>query len=85
MLMFRGEIEHDRPLACLTEPVNPHKILKHPARRRMLNPFTPLVGKRRRMVVERLTNAVFQGGIHQQTHGHHHQQGHDALRLFQIQ
>ena len=84
MLMFGGEIEHDRPWASLTEHVNPHNIMKHPARRRMLHPFPPLVGKRGRMVVERLTNAVCSGGIHQSTHGHHHQQGHEALRRFQI-
>ena len=85
MPMFGGAIEDHRPLAGLTEQVNPHKIMQYPAHRRMLNSFTPLVGTRCRMVVERLTNAVFHGGIHQQTHGHHHQQGHDALRLFQIQ
>ena len=66
MLMFGCEIEDHRPLACLTSQVNPHKIMQHPARRRMVNPFTPWVGKRRRMVFERLADAVFQGGIHQQ-------------------
>ena len=85
MLMFGCEIEDNRPLACLTSQVNPHNIMKHPAHRRMLNPFTPWVGKRRRMVFERLADTVFQGGIHQQTHGHHHQQGDDAVRLFQLQ
>ena len=46
MLMFRCEIENNRPLACLTEPVNPRKIMQYPTCRRMLNPFTFVVGKR---------------------------------------
>jgi hypothetical protein len=52
VLMFRCEIEDNRPLACLTQQVNPHKIMNHPARPRMLNPFPLWVGKRRIMVFE---------------------------------
>ena len=85
MLMFLGEIEDNRPLACLTQHVDPHKIMKHPPSRRMLNPLTLLVGKRRLMIVERLADTVFQGRIDQQTHRHHHQQRHDALGLFEIE
>ena len=36
MLMFLGEIEDNRPLACLTQQVDPHKIMKHPPRRVLL-------------------------------------------------
>jgi hypothetical protein len=63
--MFRGEMEDHGPLACLTQHVNPNKIMKHPARRRLLNPFPLVVGKRRLTVSERCTAAVFHGGIHQ--------------------
>jgi hypothetical protein len=57
----------------------------HPARRRIVNPLTLRVGKRRRLVFERFTEAVFHGGRHPQTAGHHPQQGHDALGLVQSQ
>ena len=72
MLMFRGEIEPHRPLACLTPQVNPHKVMKDPPSRRMLNPCPLLVRKRRFMVFERFPDTVFQGGIDQQAHRHHH-------------
>ena len=84
MLMFLGEIEDNRPLTCLTQQVDPNKIMKHPPSRRMLNPFSLLVRKRCRMIVERLADTVIQGRIDQQTHRHHHQQRHDALGLFEI-
>ena len=61
--MFRWKIEDDRPLAGLTKEVNSHKIMKDPTRRRLVNPFALLVGKRRLVVFEGFADAVFQGGI----------------------
>jgi hypothetical protein len=84
VLMFRGAMEDNRPLACLTPPVTPHKIMQHPARRRLLNPLPRLVGTRRLMLFERFTEAVCQSGLHQHTDRHDHQQGHEALGLVQI-
>jgi hypothetical protein len=72
VLMFLSEIENNRPLACLTKHVNPHKRMKDPTSRRMLHGFPLLIGKRRIVVFERFADAVFSGGIHQQAHGHHH-------------
>lgn len=83
LLMFRGKIEDDRPLAGLTQEVNAHKRMKDPPRRRIVNLFALWVGKRRLVVFERLADAVFQGGLDEQTHRHHHQQRHDALGCFQ--
>ena len=37
------------------------------------------------MRLERLANTVLQGCIDQQAHGHHHEQRHDALGLFEVQ
>jgi hypothetical protein len=37
------------------------------------------------MRFERLADAVFQGCIPQQAHGHHHEQRHDAFGLFEIE
>ena len=81
MLMFRGEIEDNRPLACLTQQVNSHKIMQHPTCRRLLNPFTFLVGKRGLMLCERVADMVFPGRLDQQPHRHHPHQRHEALGL----
>jgi len=64
VLMFRGKMEDNGSLVGLTEQVNPPKIMQHPARRRINSSFTLLVGKRRPMIFQRYTEAVFQGGIH---------------------
>jgi hypothetical protein len=85
MLMFRGQIQHNRPLAGLTPPVNAHKIRQHPACRRIVNPFALLVGNGRRLVFERLAYALCHSRIHEHTDGHHQQQRHDACRLFEIE
>jgi len=73
VLMCLGELEHHRPLACLTQHVNPHKVMNDPPSRRMLNPVPLLVRKRRFLVCERFPDTVFQGCIDQQAHRHHHQ------------
>ena len=83
MLMFLGEIEDHRPLAWLTQQVDPHKIMKHPPSRRMSNPLPLLVGKRCLMIVERLADTVVQGRLDPPRHGHHHQQRHEAFGLFE--
>src|SRR6266496_5395296 len=85
-LMLLGEIHHDRvPLPPDTEHMNSYEIVEDPPRRGVLHRFAFLVGKRRVMRLQGCTNAILQRGIHQQTHGHDHEQRHDALALFQIQ
>jgi hypothetical protein len=85
VLMFLGEINDNRPLAYLTQQVNPHKIMQHPTCRRMLNPFPCLVGKRGLMRFNRLADAVFQGCVYSQAYRHHHSQSHHAFGLFEIE
>ena len=36
------------------------------------------------MVLERLADTILQGRVHQQAHGHDHQQRHDPLGFLQI-
>jgi hypothetical protein len=43
-----------------------------------------LVGESRILVLERLSNAIFQGRIHQQADSHDHQQRHDPLGFLEI-
>jgi hypothetical protein len=52
--MSRGEMEDHWPLACLTPPVDPHHIMKHPPRRRMVTPLPLWVGTRGLMIVARV-------------------------------
>jgi hypothetical protein len=77
--MFLGEIEANGPLACLTQQVDPHHIRKHPPRRRLVHPWTLLVGKRGLMLVERLADTVFHGRVDPQPPRPHHPQRHEAL------
>ena len=83
--MFLCQIEHHGPLACLTEQVNAHKILQHPTSRRIGNPFPFLVGKGGCLVFEGLADAIVSGGVYEQTHRHHHQQGHDTFGLCEVE
>ena len=83
--MLIGEIQHDGPLAWSDEEMNAHKIMKYPPGRWILHTFPLLIGKGRVMLLKRLPNAVLQGRIHQQTHGHDHQEGHDPLRFFEVE
>jgi hypothetical protein len=85
VLMVLGEIENNRPLACLAQQVNANKIVQHPTCRWISNLFPFLVGEGRLMRFERLAYAIFQGCIHQQTYAHQHEQCHDAFRLFEIE
>ena len=64
--MLRGEIHHEVfPLPRDEEHVNPHEIVEDPPRCRGLHSFALLIGERRIVGFERLTDAVFQGGIDQ--------------------
>ena len=83
--MLIGEIQHDGPLSWSDEEMNAHKIMQHPPGRWILHTFPLLIGKGRVMLLKRLTNAVLEGRIHQQTHGHDPQEGHDPLRFFEVE
>jgi hypothetical protein len=82
MAMRIGEMQHHGPLPWSDEEMNAHNILKHPPGGWMLHTCPLLIGKRRVMPLKPLTNAVRQGRIHQSTHGHDHQEGHDPLGFF---
>jgi hypothetical protein len=83
--MLIGEMQHDGPLSWSNEEMNAHKIMKHPPGGWILYTLPFLIGKRRVMPLKRLTNAVLQGRIHQSTHGHDHQEGHDPLGFFEVE
>jgi hypothetical protein len=72
-------------LAGLTPHVHPHHIMQHPARRRLVHPFTLRVGTRRRLGFACRTATVCPGGRPHQPHGHHPHQGPDARRLVQLE
>ncbi len=65
--------------------MNPDKVLEDPAGRGMLHPLAFVVGKRRLLRLERCAEAICEGGVHEQAHGHHHHQGHNAFRFCEIQ
>ena len=85
MLVLLREIQHLWPLPRAQEQMNSHKIVKDPPRGGVLHRFPLLVGKRRIMVHEGLTDAVLQGRIDSQTDRHDHQQRHDPLGRFEIE
>ena len=82
--LLLGQVEHQRPLPGDTEQMNPDKIVEDPPRCRALYPAALVIGKRGLMGLERLAETVFQGGIHQSTPGHHQEQRHEALWLFEV-
>jgi hypothetical protein len=82
LVLFR-QVDHDGPWLRDEQQMNPNKVVEDPARGRVLHRLRRLVGKRGPVVLECLANALLQSGIHQQTHGHHHEQRHDPLRLFE--
>ena len=77
--------EDDGPWPGDESQVNPDKRLEHPACGRVLDRWPLLIGKRYATAFEGLADAIFQGGLHQPTHRHHHQQGHDPLGFFEIE
>ena len=84
LLMWLSEMHHQEvPLPRNAEDMNPTKVLEPPACCRILHRSALVVGKRRVMVLERLTNTVLSGGRHQPAHGHHHEEGHDPCGLFE--
>lgn len=83
VLMLLCEIEHQGSLPRDQEHVNPHKILEDPPCRWVLHRLPLVVGKGGGVVPQRFANAILQRRIQQQAHGHHHQQCHDPLRLFE--
>lgn len=83
MLMCLGEMAPQRPWACLTPPVKPHKVRQDPPSRRRLKPFPLLVRTRRCRVCERLAETGCPGGIAPQAHRPHHPSRHQARRLCQ--
>ena len=83
MKVLVSQIEHHESLSWDEEHMNPHEVVKHPACGRVLDALAFLVGKRCPVLLERAADAVLSGGIDQQTDGHHHQQGHDALGFFE--
>jgi hypothetical protein len=76
-----SEVEHAGPLPRDKQHMNPDKVVKHPPGGGMLDTLAFLVRKRHPLGLEGSADAVFQGHIDQQTHGHHHQQRHDTLGL----
>ena len=85
MLVLLGEIEYQGPLPRHAQEMDSNKVMEYPARRGGLSPLSFVVRERGCMLLERLTDAVLQGGIHQQTDRHHHEQGHNACGLFEIE
>ena len=65
--------------------MNPTEIMEDPARRRILYARPCLIRKRRALILEARTDTIRQCGIDQQAHRHHHQPGHDALGVFQVE
>ena len=85
MLVLVGQIQNHESLSRDVEHMNPHEVVEHPACRRVLDALAFLVRKGGLMLLEGRADAVLQGRIDEQTDGHHHQQGHDAFRFFEIE
>jgi hypothetical protein len=84
--MGLSEMHHQEvPRPRNAKDMNPSNVLEYPTCCRILHRWSLWVGKRRVMVLERLTNPGLSGSIHQQAHGHHHQEGHDPFGLFEIE
>src|SRR5919108_4244269 len=77
-----GQIEHHESLSWDEEHMNAYEVVEHPACRRVLDALAFLVWKGGRMLLEGGAHPILQGCIHQPADRHHHQQGHDAFRLF---
>ena len=83
--MLLREIEHQGSLPREVQQMNPYKVMEDPARGRVLHWLTFVVRNCRVMVLQGFAKARLQRHIDQQTYRHHHQQGHDPLRLFEIE
>jgi hypothetical protein len=85
MLVRLREMEHQRPCPRHEEQVNPHPGLADPSGGRVLERWPFLVGKRRLLGFQGISDAILQGRVYRQTHGHAHPEGHDPLRFFQVE
>jgi len=85
VLVLVGQIQNHESLSWDVEHMNPHEVVEHPACGRVLDALTFLVRKGGFLLLEGGANAILQSGIHQQADGHHHQQCHEAFRLFEIE
>ena len=65
--------------------MNPVKVVEYPSCRGVLDAFAFLVWKGGPVLCECGANTILQGRIDEETYRHHHQEGHDALRLFEIE
>ena len=84
MLVFFRQVDHDRPLLWEISPLNPDKVVEHPACRRVLEAFPLLVRKGRCMRLEGGANPRRQGGIPQHAESHHPPECHETCRLFEL-
>jgi hypothetical protein len=80
-----GQIQNDESLSRNVEHMNPHEVVEHPACRRGLDALAFLVREGGLMLLQDRADTVLEGRIDEQTHRHHHQQGHDALGFFEVE
>src|SRR5262245_34148470 len=85
VLVLVGQIEDHEPLSWDIEHMNPNKIVKHPPCRGVWNASPFLIWEGRSMLLQGRADAIFERCIDEQTHCHHHQEGHNALGLFEIE
>ena len=78
-------IQYDFPATVDKQHMDTGEKLKYPAGARAGGRGAELAGKALLLLLERLSNAVFQGAIDQKTEGHDHHQCHDTLRRFEKQ
>ena len=82
MWVLRREMPHGWPWPRAQEQMKSHNLGQAPPRGGVLHRVPLVVGKRRLMVPEGLTDAVLQGRIDEQTDRHDHQPRHDPLGRF---
>lgn len=64
--------------------MNPDKRMADPPGGWVLGRSPLLIGACRILVFEGVADAICQGGLPQEAHGHPHEQRHDALRFFEV-
>ena len=83
MQVLLREVEDDVGLSRDTQDMHPHKVVEHPLCGGVLDAVAFLVRKGGLGVLERVANAVLSGRRDEPTDRHDHQQGQDALGLFE--
>jgi hypothetical protein len=78
------KIQHEGSFSTHTQQMDADKVLEDPAGRGVLDGLPLLVWESRSVVLERLADAILQGSLHQQAHGHDHQQRHDPFGFLAI-